>query len=79
MNIRAPESDLDFHWLPMSKDERRILNIDANPSMMEKLPFHDRIAFWNQLLDVTEEIEEETLLGSLVNAWQHFVQSAEME
>ena len=59
LNIRTPQTDLDFQWLPMEKDKRRILNIDVNPTMIEKIPFHDRLPFWNQLLGTAEENEEE--------------------
>ena len=59
LKIRAPESDLDFKWLPTDKTERRILNIDANPFMTEKLPFIDRLPFWYQLLDIVGEKERE--------------------
>jgi len=71
----TPESDLDFQWLPNGEEEKHILNIDLNPSMVEKLPFQKRLPFWNQLLDGSEEVEEENLLESLVNAWDHYIYS----
>ena len=45
----------------MNKDKRHILNIDATPVMIEKLPFHDRLPFWNQLLEAVHGIQEENL------------------
>ena len=51
VNTRKPQNELEIEWFPMEKDERRILNIDDNPLMIEKLPFHDRLPFWNELLD----------------------------
>jgi len=68
-----PQNELEIEWFPMEKDERRILNIDDNPLMIEKLPFHDRLPFWNELLDTTEKSEEESLLESLINVWEHFI------
>lgn len=37
----------------MDKDERRYLNIDVNNVVLtsEKLPYEDRLPFWNQMLD----------------------------
>ena len=48
---RIPESQLAPKWLPTTRDERHILNIDAeNAAMITDLPFHYRLPFWNYLL-----------------------------
>lgn len=52
----APHSRLmpeSTAWLPMDKDARRYLNVDAGGASTlttQDLPFHARIPFWNRVL-----------------------------
>lgn len=51
LKCSVPQSDLvNGGWCPIEVDQTQYLKIDAEyPAMMnQSMPFHDRLAFWNQ-------------------------------
>lgn len=53
-SCRVPDSDfVKDKWLPLQVDVTRHLHINATDSSMinQKMIFHDRLTFWDGLLD----------------------------
>ena len=50
----------------MSKEERRILNIDTNLGMMEKFPFHDRLTFWQHFIQAADGLNLNTCQAQIL-------------